>query len=94
MIRQRSIIYAKPGAMDQIVKLLKADRTRTGANYSIFTASLGERDRIAVEFEFADLAELEQFWAGYFADPETAAFTQELDKLRQRNVTEVWIPVD
>jgi hypothetical protein len=94
MIRQRSIIYAKPGAMNQIVELLKADRTRIGVNYSIFRASLGERDRIAVEFEFANLAELEQFWAGYFADPEFAAFDQEINKLRQRNVTEVWIPVD
>jgi hypothetical protein len=41
--------------------------------------------------EFENVAELDQYWAAWFADPASATFNQELDKLTEPGgANEIW----
>ena len=92
---QRITFNAKPGTMPRLAELLQAERVRTGRAYRIYSSYLGEHDRIAVEFDWQDLAELEQAWAEWMTSPEAATFGQEFGAQRERgNINEIWVPVE
>ena len=95
MLVQRLIFNAKPGAMPKLAELLQAERARTGRAYRIYTSHIGEHDRIAIEFDWEGLAELEQFWAQWMASPEGISFMQEFDAQRERGaINEIWVLVE
>ena len=78
MIVQRITFQVKPDAEDNVVELLKQARA-TGENpdrMRIYTPSIAPLDVVVAELDFENLAELEVFWAEWFAAPETVAFME------------------
>ena len=92
MFLHRITIRSKPGMDPQIVELIKAERQRVGRPLRIYRSWVGEQDRIAVEIDFGDMAEFQQFWFEYGDSPEGAEFFQELASLQSSaTITEIWV---
>jgi hypothetical protein len=81
MIVDRRTFIVDRGRMETAVGMLTAQRADAPHAYRIYTPIIGPFDRITVELEFESLAELEQFWNGWFARPETATFFERWHQL-------------
>ena len=93
MIVQRITFKVKPGSEDGVVEMLKAARA-AGDNTErmrIYTPRVAPLNVVAFDFEFENLAELDEFWTEWSAAPETAAFLEKWNQLMAGGGSdEVW----
>ena len=93
MIVQRTIHRAKPGHVGDFLELGKStpNSPLSLATKRTYTASVGvEATTVCHELEFEDLAELDQTWAAWWADPRTPAFMEKYWALVEGGHNEVW----
>jgi hypothetical protein len=97
MIVNRRTFNIKSGCMEDAVQLVKqeteAERERSGYSgpVRIYTSETGRFDRLAVEWEYENLAEYEQGWAGWAARPTTPAFMEKWGAVTDKGgINELW----
>jgi hypothetical protein len=97
MVVQRITFQVRPDGEEKVVELLKQART-AGENpdrMRIYTPSIAPLNAIVAEFEFENLAELDEFWTEWFAAPATAAFLEAWNALMGGGGSnEVWTLVE
>jgi hypothetical protein len=93
MIKERWKFAVRDGLHEEMIKLLQAERDRTG-EIEIYQCSFGgQQSRFAVERGFGSLAELETFWAEYGSSPEGQEFVAGFRALANNNLHgthEIW----
>ena len=80
MIVQRVFHRVKPGRVGEFLDLMKSQSASalTGPTKRTYTAHIGPSGyTVCHELEFADLAELDQVWAAWWADPETPVYMEK-----------------
>ena len=67
MLVDRRILNVAHGKMDEALALLAEERTRLDLEQSarIYRPNVATFDQIIVEFEFANWAEMEEFWLSW-----------------------------
>jgi len=93
MIVNRRTIVAKPGDMEDLVAMMKAEweRLNVPITFRVYTPSIAPFDFVAAEWEFGSLEDYEKFWTDWFARPETAEFMEKWYKLTESGGTnEIW----
>jgi hypothetical protein len=73
--------------------VLKTKRLHRISRYArrLYFSNIGPFDRLALEVEFENLAQYEEYWAEYFASPEGVAFNEKLNTLLESGGTnEIW----
>jgi hypothetical protein len=85
LIVHRMTFYIKAGQTDEALALALAEIKRYNWHRPIrFYATKTERfNTLASESEFANLAEYEQFWNDWFADPAARAFLDKWTPLEE-----------
>ena len=97
MIVNRWVWTVKRGCQNDFVELLKAEAERCARHaVRIYVPSIGPcRALIALEYEYEDLQDYEEFWAEWLADPEAAQFMRKAGELHTEQVhQEIWSLVD
>ena len=87
MILDRHIHKAKLGCYDDLVALGRAECETWGRPYRIYTPIFGPRNTVVFESQFEDLAKREEFWAKWFARPESPAFIVKFDALHENETS-------
>ena len=97
MIVNRRTFNIKSGHMEDAVQLLKqedaAERERGGYSgpIRIYVSETGQFDRLAVEWEYENLAMYKQGWAEWGARPTTPAFMEKwLTLTAEGGTNEIW----
>ena len=92
MIVQRGTFRIKTGHMDEAAALVLAEgKSHPPKHFRVYTSHTGPVNTLAMEWEFENLAEYEQYWAESDAKPETAAFLEKWNELREPvGATEIW----
>jgi hypothetical protein len=92
MIVQRGTFRIKPGRMDEAAALVLAEGEKHPPRaFRVYTPHTGPVGILAMEWEFENLAEYERYWAEWDAKPETAAFSEKWNELREAGGTlEIW----
>ena len=85
MIVQRNTVRLQLGKLQEANALVKAEleRVRFPNAARVYAPKFGVADMHIGEYEFANLAELEQFWTNWNAQPEAQAFLQKYSELIQ-----------
>jgi hypothetical protein len=99
MIVQRVTWKVRPGYGKQFMDLLVAEARRAQSDllrdWRVYQSSYGPVYAVVAEFDFADLATSERFWAGWITTPEAEAFAKQADPLVTADATnDVWTLVD
>ena len=81
MFINRRTNKVKPGAMEELVKLTKAEIERTKSKATVYTAYFGPYDVIVFDFEFESLEAYQKFWDEWFASPEGDRFMEKYNTL-------------
>ena len=91
MIVQRSTLKVKQGRMEEAVALVlaAAERERSAVT-RVYTIDIGQRDRLAIEWEFENLAAYEQYWTEWRAKPTYAEFRKKWYEILYGGETEIW----
>jgi hypothetical protein len=79
--------------MDEIAALIMAETKRVGQTpvVRLYLPEIAPFDQIAMEWEFADLAEYQSFWEEWFASPGGIAFLEKWNELTETGGTnEIW----
>ena len=93
MIVNRMTFVAKPGGMEDLVAMMKAEieRPNDPITFRLYTPRIAPFDFVAVESEFGSLEDYEKFWTDWNARPETAEFMEKFNKLTESGGTnEIW----
>jgi hypothetical protein len=93
MVMNRRTFIVKRGRMQEAATLLKAEvqRSTIAHRTRIYVPEFAPFDVICAEGDFDSLAEYEQYWTQYFAQPETAAFLERWFELTETGGTnELW----
>ena len=93
MIVNRRTFNVKPGQMDEIMALVRAETERIGMPpiTRAYRPYIGPFDLLAVEWEFESLAQCDEFWTEWFAAPEADAFMSKFNELIAGGGTnEIW----
>ena len=79
MIVQRITAQCKPGMVNEAIALMKEGLEYSGFPHAVrmYTPQLVPNDTTINEYEFENIAEMEQFWAAWEARPETAIFLEK-----------------
>ena len=94
MIVNRRTFVIKRGRLGEAQALVMAEveRTGTSAGFRLYLPSLGEFDRIAMEWEYESLSEYERQWNEFFSSPESAPFLEKWVELTETGGTnEIWM---
>lgn len=81
MFINRITYKVKPGAMDEVVKLSKAEIERTGSKATVYTPYFGTNDVVVFDFKFESLEAYQKFWNEWFASPEADEFMKKFNTL-------------
>jgi hypothetical protein len=81
MFINRRTNKVKPWAMDELVKLTKAEIERTGGKAKIYTPYFGPYDVVVFDFEYESLEAYQKSWAEWFASPEADDFMKKFNTL-------------
>ena len=79
MITHRSTKKVKPGHLEEFKALVLAEARAAKHKYDIriYTSCIGpQQDVLAMEIDFDDFAQYEQFWHNWSAGPTVAAFLE------------------
>jgi hypothetical protein len=97
MIVNRRTFNVRAGHMEEAVALMleeiAAEWERSGHSRPVrlYTSRMGTFDQMAVEFEYENLAEYEQFWTQWGARPTTGPFMQKwLELSNGGGSNEIW----
>jgi hypothetical protein len=96
MIVQRMTIDVEKGRMEDAVALHRKEQAAESelSGYSgtvrLYVSETGKSDRLAIEWEYEDLAEYAKRWADWRARPTTAAFMEKWYGLVKGWVNEIW----
>ena len=93
MVVNRFTRIVKNDCMQQAIEVVKAEIQRAGTPHAtrVCTAYAGPNNVLIIEFEFEDIAELDQYWTTWFADPASTAFNEALNKLTKAGgANEIW----
>ena len=93
MIVNRRTIVAKPGDMEDLVAMMKAEweRLNVPITFRVYTPRIAPFDFVAIELEFGSLEDYEKFWTDWNGRPETVEFMEKLNKLTESGGTnEIW----
>ena len=93
MIVQRVFHEVKAGHLGEFLALMKSqpESVLSRQTYRTYTAHIGPSSHtVCHELEFGDLAELDQVWAAWSADPETPAYMEKYWSLVEGGHNEVW----
>jgi hypothetical protein len=93
MIVQRVTFKVKLGCMDKLVELFKAQVATWDKpiNWRAYTIRFGESDRVAIEFEYENLAEFDKVETAMWAKPEAAKFYKKtLELIETGGTIEIW----
>ena len=93
MIVHRQILLIKAGYMEKAIQMLQDARQNIQPKtMRIYKGNIGPQDNTLVfEIEFENLTDLDQFWAEWFALPETGAFLEKWNTLGKPGaVNQVW----
>lgn len=89
MLVYRFTYRINAGRMNEAVAILKEAK-----NYEdmkrIYTSTIGQGERLCVEFEFEDLATYESYWPDIFADPDFQPWLEKWETVRGEYFTEMW----
>ena len=91
-IVNRRTFTAARGKNQEAIDLLREGTKDSRTRYRILSSSYGRFDEIALELKFESMAQMEQFWAEFDADPsstEVLARWNDLTEPGGRN--EVWV---
>ncbi len=83
MIVQRITVHYQVDKLEAAVSLLKEEFVRAQFPHAVrlHTPRTGVSDTTIGEFEFENLAEMEQFWSKWETQPEMQAFWQKYSQL-------------
>jgi hypothetical protein len=81
MFINRRTNKVKPWAMDELVKLTKAEFERIGSKGKIYTPYIGPYDVIVFDFEYESLEAYQSSWEEWFASPEADEFLKKFNTL-------------
>jgi hypothetical protein len=97
MIVTRHTFNVKNGRMQEaaelVAKEIAAERERSGysGHTRVYTSNIGQFNQLAVEWEYENLAEHENFWAQWSARPTTPAFFEKWAEVAEGTGTgEIW----
>lgn len=93
MIVHRMTFHIKPGHLEEACALVLAEIKRVNWHRPIrlYTSKMGRFNTLATENDFANLAEYEQYWQDWLAQPEAHAFIEKWDPLQEAaGVQELW----
>ena len=91
MIVERWTFIVKQGCWDKFADLLKTQRAKSGSDYRIYTCTVGTRGRMAMEREFASMADLEKSWVAWSTTADAAAFAEGFNALTEPGtIREIW----
>jgi hypothetical protein len=65
------------GCWDELVELAKTSRDRSDRPGRIYTSNIGSFNKLVMEVEFDSFAQLEEFWAAWWAN---SAFDEFRDR--------------
>ena len=92
MYINRRTFKVKHGAMEEAVKLVKAEIERTGWKGTVYTAEFGPFDVMVVDFSTESLEDYEKSSSEWDASPEAAKFFEKWYTLTERGGTnELWV---
>jgi hypothetical protein len=97
MLVQRLNFQLKPGNQEKAVELIKETQTmlETPHGVGIYTPNIGPFNTLVYDIEFESLAEHEEFWAKWWALPETPAFMERWNELTDvGGYSEIWTLVE
>ena len=93
MIVQRMTFHIKAGHTDEALALALTEIKRYDWHRPVrfYVTKTGRFNTLASENEFESLAEYEQFWNAWFADPAARAFLEKWTQLEEPGGTrELW----
>jgi hypothetical protein len=93
MVMNRRTFIVKRGRMQEAATLLKAaaQRSTNARAYRIYVPEFAPFDVLCIEGDFDSLAEYQQYWAEYFAQPETTAMLERwYDVTETGGTNELW----
>ena len=95
MILQRITFNVKVGCLNKLVELINAARAQATKEFRIYTSYIAPLDKLVEEIEFENMAELEKFWADFWANPGTPELMDKFNQLVETGGTnEVWNVVE
>lgn len=79
MIVQRITVHCKPGKVNEAIALVKEEIANSNFPHAVrmYTPQVDANNTTINEYEFENIAELEQFWANWETRPETAVFHEK-----------------
>jgi hypothetical protein len=79
MIVQRITVHCKPGKVNEAIALVKAEIATSNFPHAVrmYTPQVDTSNSTINEYEFENVAELEQFWAKWETRPETSIFHEK-----------------
>jgi hypothetical protein len=91
MFINRITYNIKPGAIEEVVKLSKAEIERTESKATVYTAYFGPNDVVVFDFKFESLEANRKFWNDWFASPESDEFMKKFNTLLESGGSnELW----
>ena len=93
MLVQRLTFQLKPGDQEKAVEMLKEAQTmlKPPHGVGIYTPNIGPFNTLIYDILFENFAELDEFWAKWWALPETPAFMERWNALNDvSGYSEVW----
>ena len=93
MIVNRLTFRVKPGCMEEVLKMVKAERAKLDnpKMARIYTPNIGRFDLLVEDLEFENLAEFDKFWTAWGSKPETAEFMEKWETLVETGgFGEIW----
>lgn len=85
MIAHRITVRYQAGKLPEAIALLQAERERAKFPHAVrmYIAKSEVSDMSIGEYEFENIAEMEQFWSNWEAQPEAQAFLQQYKQLTE-----------
>lgn len=93
MIVHRMTFHIKPGHRDEALALLVAESQRVNWHrpQRLYESKVGRSNTLSAETEFANLAEYDQYWTDWVAQPAAHAFLEKWILLEEHGgVQELW----
>lgn len=93
MIVHRMTFHIKPGHAQEALALLVAESKRVNwpRPQRLYGSKVGRSNTLSAETEFANLAEYDQYWTDWLAQPEAHAFLEKWLLLEEHGGTqELW----
>ena len=83
MIVQRITYTLKPGRMPQALAMVSAEIERVSPPHAVrvYSPGTGSWDEITLELEFESVAESDEFWEQYRANPGTSEYLAKFSEL-------------